>query len=175
MKEKLQEYALVAEIIGGIGIIASLVFVGVQVNQSADETALNTRQLQAGAFSDLTNSLNEINRLLMENPDTLDVYLKVRQGQELNAREYEIFNAFVRMFSQLSELAWQQYENGIISEENLRQAIVPLRVNLVNYSLFREVYENGTIRSTRFIQYLNSLPPLDVERSQQELKLNENL
>jgi hypothetical protein len=34
MKEKLQEYALLAEIIGAIGIVVSLLFVGVQVRQS---------------------------------------------------------------------------------------------------------------------------------------------
>jgi hypothetical protein len=54
MREKLQEYALIAEIIGGIAIVASLIFVGFQVQQTADETALNTRQMQAMAFQDLS-------------------------------------------------------------------------------------------------------------------------
>ena len=169
MKNKLQEYALIAEIIGGIGIIASLVFVGAQVSQNAEETALNTRQLQAAAFSELTNSLNEINRMLIENPDNLDVWLKVRNGEELTPRELELFNAFVRMFSQLSELAWQQYENGIISEENLRQAIIPLRFNLANSDFFREIYDTGTVRSVRFVQYINSLPSMNSDEYQEEL------
>jgi hypothetical protein len=46
-KERLQEYALIAEIIGAIAIVVSLVFVGRQIQQSADETALNTKAIQA--------------------------------------------------------------------------------------------------------------------------------
>jgi len=50
MKEKLQEYALVAEIIGGVAIVISLVFVGVQVSQTAEETATNTTAIRASAY-----------------------------------------------------------------------------------------------------------------------------
>jgi len=38
MKEKLQEYALIAEIISGIAIVISLVFVGIQIQQGTEET-----------------------------------------------------------------------------------------------------------------------------------------
>jgi len=36
MKEKLQEYALIAEIIGGIAIVFSLVFVGLEMRRSTN-------------------------------------------------------------------------------------------------------------------------------------------
>jgi hypothetical protein len=44
LKEKLQEYALVAEIIGGIAIVCSLPFVGVQIRQSAKVSEINAYQ-----------------------------------------------------------------------------------------------------------------------------------
>lgn len=43
MKEKLQEYALVAEIISALAVVAGLVFVGLEINQSTEQNALNTR------------------------------------------------------------------------------------------------------------------------------------
>ena len=43
MKEKLQEYALIAEIISAIAIVLSLIFVGLQVRQGSEATDANTR------------------------------------------------------------------------------------------------------------------------------------
>ena len=47
MKEKLQEYALLAEVISAIAIVISLIFVGFQINQGNLETALNTKAIQS--------------------------------------------------------------------------------------------------------------------------------
>ena len=53
MKEKLQEYALLAEIIGGIAIVASLIFVGVQINQNHAMMRAQTRSDISAQLSDL--------------------------------------------------------------------------------------------------------------------------
>lgn len=45
MKEKLQEYARLAEILSATAVVASLIFVGFQVKQQSEETALNTRAI----------------------------------------------------------------------------------------------------------------------------------
>jgi hypothetical protein len=44
VKEKLQEYALVAEILGGIAIVISLLFVGFQITDGNRETRAATTQ-----------------------------------------------------------------------------------------------------------------------------------
>jgi len=76
MKEKLQEYALVAEIIGGVAIVISLVFVGVQVSQTAEETATNTTAIRASACQELTTQILNINNLRAENPDIAELVFK---------------------------------------------------------------------------------------------------
>jgi len=45
MKEKLQEYALIAEMISAICIVLSLVFVGLQVRQGVPHRALNRKSM----------------------------------------------------------------------------------------------------------------------------------
>lgn len=71
MKEKLQEYVLIAEIIGGMAIVGSKIFVGLQVRQTAHETALNTRQMQPAVFQDLQNKIIELNILDATDPGLL--------------------------------------------------------------------------------------------------------
>ena len=57
MKEKLQEYALVAEIIGAVAIVVSLLFVGIQVRQSntiaATDAIKDGTQIWTQAYGEL--------------------------------------------------------------------------------------------------------------------------
>ena len=59
MKEKLQEYALIAEIIGGIAIVASLLFVGVQINQ-------NNKLIEASAMNASNERTDNTSRIGIE-------------------------------------------------------------------------------------------------------------
>ena len=47
MKEKLQEYALIAEIISALAIVVSLIFVGLQVRQGSETTVANTEAIRS--------------------------------------------------------------------------------------------------------------------------------
>ena len=55
MKEKLQEYALIAEIISAICIVLSLIFVGLEIEQS-------TKQSRINAAIDLKKEFNFVER-----------------------------------------------------------------------------------------------------------------
>ena len=63
MKEKLQEYALIAEIIGGIGIIASLIFVGFQLEQNTLSTELNAYENFRQDYVELQSTSLQIRNL----------------------------------------------------------------------------------------------------------------
>jgi hypothetical protein len=53
MKEKLQEYALIAEIISALAVVAGLVFVGLEIRQSTAQAEMNTRAIETAAYQDL--------------------------------------------------------------------------------------------------------------------------
>jgi len=55
VKEKLQEYALIAEIISAICIVLSLIFVGLEIEQS-------TKQSRINAAIDLKKEFNFVER-----------------------------------------------------------------------------------------------------------------
>ena len=141
MKEKLQEYALIAEIIGGIAIVASLVFVGFQVNQTAEETALNTLQMQANAYQDLSSQITALNHILIENPE-VDVLSKTSLNyDDLSLEDQVRVGAFVIMIVRMSDMAYHQFEQGMISEERLMSAVGPLADNLCN-PIYRQIWQN---------------------------------
>ena len=76
MKEKLQEYALFAEIVGGLAIVASLIFVGVQINQ-------NNLLLEAQARFNHKETRAQSSVFRTENPAMVNAMLKARKGEPL--------------------------------------------------------------------------------------------
>ena len=157
MKEKLQEYALIAEIIGGIGIIASLIFVGVQVNQGAQETAQNTRQMQADAYQQLTTEITALNRINIEHPRIILLAVKTRDLNDLSPEDMASVSNFIIMIFRLSDLAYLQYEQEIIPEERFTSALAPL-IDTVCFPAYQQVW-SGISRHfvSEFRNYVDGL------------------
>ena len=104
MNELLQEYALIAEIISGIAIIISLIFVGIQIKRNTKATQASTFQniadLDINLLLNFGNSkeLAQLISTFRENPDALT--------QEEQNQGFYLFGAEVRhvenLFLQLS-------------------------------------------------------------------------
>jgi hypothetical protein len=157
MKGKLQEYALIAEIIGGIAIVASLIFVGFQVQQSADETALNTRQMQTNAFQELQYQMAQMHKLDATDPELLKIRKKRYSGQQLDDVEINSLRLINRIRFRHGDTAYFQYENGFITEEQLIIILGPMRGSLLSEDDYpRNDWENYVAVSEAFRDYMNS-------------------
>ena len=126
MKVRLQEYALVAEIISAIAIVISLIFVGLQVGQSSAETAANSRALEATVRESMLNadlailqSALPYSFILQRDPETED-----ERGQ---ARIY------FYMLNRSRENYWKQHSNGMLDDET--------------YFSYRDNFINTLVRS----------------------------
>lgn len=122
----LQKWALIAEILGGIAVVLSLIFVGYQVQQSNEQTALNTNALRLTAYSQLIDGISEFNIQTLQNADLRAVRIKLEAGttiDELDPEEGQIINAFLFLAYRNGDLAYMQYRQGIIDEERLRSGM----------------------------------------------------
>lgn len=113
MKDKLQEYALMAEIISAICIVLSLIFVGYQVRLGAEETAANSRAIMSAVRQSLMDADRELLLFSAEhipvtttnNPDTV--------SEEEFQRVWVWMIAMVRT----RENYWLQYQDGLLDEQ----------------------------------------------------------
>ena len=138
MKQNLREYALLAEILSATAVVASLIFVGFQVQQQSDETALNTRAIETAAYQDLISQISQINTLVIENGDFATIRDKGFRGIEFeNEAERDRFNAYVNLLGRHGDLAYRQYTQGLISENDLNSVLTPLRVMILGSEAFR--------------------------------------
>jgi len=112
---KLEKWALIAEIVGGIAIVVSLIFVGYQVRQ-------NTQVTQVAAYQQLISGISEFNTQTLANPGLRAVRIKLNSGtriEELNPDEQQIINAFLYLAYRNGDMAYMQYRNGMIDEDRL--------------------------------------------------------
>ena len=109
MKEKLQEYALIAEIVGGIAIVASLLFVGLQINQ-------NNKLIEASAMNASNERTDNTSRMGIEYGIS-EIILKIRDKEELSLSERARLTVFVETLLRHFETTYFQYSLGLINEE----------------------------------------------------------
>jgi hypothetical protein len=133
MKEKLQQYALVAEIVGGIAIVASLVFVGLEIRQ-------NSRVSQVNAYQELIAQITLINTMRIEDAEFAELFWRFDHGEQPNDNgERARIEAFMMMVIRHADLAWRQYDVGLISRGDLISVLAPLRAFL-NTQMGQEVW-----------------------------------
>ena len=88
----------VAEAIGFLAIIASLVFVGIETRNSTKQSELNTQALEIAAYQALMSNIDNVNALSLESPAAAATMARIWDG----------------------DLAYFMYERGAIDEERLR-------------------------------------------------------
>jgi hypothetical protein len=149
MKSNLAELASIAEIVASIGVILSLIFVGVQLNEGNRETRAATNQLVIKSEMDMV-------AVFIENSEIWD---KVVTGVPLAAGEET--RKGINLF-QLAMLETanrhKQYASGYLeltSWENTLETL-PAITKLPIYEQWRQSY-GGQGQDSEFLELLDSL------------------
>lgn len=157
MIENLQVYALFAEILGALGIIASLIFVGIQVNREARETAFNTKVVSVNAYQNIVNQNVNSTFYLLDNPKLYALSSKIFQG-EMPADEDEkrALGTFIGILTRQATLAFIQYQNQIIDEATLVD-ILGWHKRYIQSNFGKELWKNTVTigNATDFHAYVN--------------------
>ena len=110
----------VAELLGAIGVIATLFYLAVQIRQ-------NTRTIRAAAFQETMRDITAVADLAAQQPELSRIYLEGLNGLEkLNAEDRQRFGAFMLAFIRRVENLVYQTEQGLLdpdSWEGLREAL----------------------------------------------------
>jgi hypothetical protein len=120
VKEKLQEYALIAEIISAICIVLSLIFVGLEIEQ-------NTKKSRINAAIDLKKEFNFVERNTLQNPELIDVFSKIIAREQLTQKEILYFSLFANDIFNIGAMAFEQFQNGMLDEDDLSLAMNSLK------------------------------------------------
>ncbi len=116
--------------IGILAIIGSLIFVALEIKTNTESNIIAIEQT-------ITANWMIINSIVAANHDLATVLEKGQAGEELDRAEARQFRAFVSMFFTQAFHMLRLYDDGLISEDQVRIAFRALRVN-AQRGYFRE-------------------------------------
>lgn len=119
MKEKLQQFALIAEIISAIAIVLSLIFVGLQVRLGAQETAANSVALSSSVQQAMMDADKDLLLFHIGRPELETQYESTALGTP--GDYFYFFSAVLRT----RQLYWMQHEAGLMDDETYYSYLGP--------------------------------------------------
>lgn len=143
MNRKLSDWSSIAEIVAAIGVILSLLFVGLQIRDGNRETVAATKQA----------ALELEMRLQSEVALHADTWYKVRNGQELQVGEEATRGiAMYNMLVTVMENRFHQYNSGYLDRPVTE--VVETFVSFPIYDAWR-VTGAATSRSPEFLKLID--------------------
>ena len=70
----IQDWAAIAEIIGAVAVVASLVYLAVQIRQNTHGLSMTLKSTELAAFERNVEAGNRIREIFILNPDVLELY-----------------------------------------------------------------------------------------------------
>jgi hypothetical protein len=141
----LAKIKLVAEICAAVAVVLSLVFVGLQVRESALQTELNTAAVEVSAYQDLMAQIADFNRLAFENDEAARVQAMTDTPiGSMSPVEHRRYQAMAFLLFRHGDMAWLQRERGMLSDERFQSATAPLRAFLATCAI-RDIWSTARI------------------------------
>ncbi len=107
----LEQWASLAEVIGAAGVIASLVYLAMQIRQNTSMVAANTFQAISSTSSNLVMGLTQT-------PELADSMLKAfNRPDELTDRERFFVDVYLRALTRNFENYYYQNQQGFLDDE----------------------------------------------------------
>ena len=120
----------ILESIGVITIVASLIFVALEIRT-------NTASNKIAIEQTVSSNWLTINSTIAENHDLAELFEKGLAGEELDRAEVRQFRAIVSMYLTQSFHMLRLYDQGLITEDQVRLGFRALR-NMAQRGRFRE-------------------------------------
>ena len=110
--------AAISEAAAALGVIATLVYLTIQVRQSKEATEANTRQMRGQAFFQLYEGLKVLTQSMMLNPELVDISTKAngRSWKELTSHEQRTAMFWFLQETGYYELAFMLWQEGALDE-----------------------------------------------------------
>src|SRR4051812_18708330 len=146
-----EAWTAIGQLISALGVIASLIFVGIQVRQSV-------RAARATAFQSMVSSIIQTNMTAIADPALLDLIDRGGKGAQLNPSEYPRYVIFVLTAARLAQSAHHQMRLGLLDKPQLESVVY----NLVRHmktdagsAVWSELSERSDPEFRRYVEALS--------------------
>jgi len=149
---KLRDYALIAEIVSGVSIVVTLIFLIIEVNANTNATLAANRQSLASRTEALLLAQST-------SPDIARLAIKARNDDELTEEERYQYSGHIAGYIRLAEEAYLQFLDGQLDGEYWRTRAENLLDSRLGNHVARELWfewERKSWFTPEFTSWLNN-------------------
>ena len=152
MKEKLQEFALIAEIVSAAAVVLSLLYVGYQIRESTEQARLDSIRIMDQGYQQ--QAMNYVHN------EALGVaWHKILEGEGLTDREVAMFADNLYANLMLLEETWNAVRGGYLDEAFLDPKVALIQLKILRSPQIRETHNFVVSRgmyTPEFVTWLNA-------------------
>ena len=111
-----------AELVGAIGVILSLFYLGYQIRLNSDQVKQNSRFVESSVYQSVNEAQLGWIAHITQTPEVAQIWSKIRRGIELERAERPQAWGVVSMLFLTLEGHHKHFTNGIVSRAPLQQA-----------------------------------------------------
>jgi len=150
MDPSFQDWGTIAEIVGGIAVIASLIYVGFQIRQ-------NTRISQGIAIQNTFTSTQVIYSWFADNPELADLFCRFQQGENLTVPEAtRMFNILLGQIEQY-EVYFVLHNLRMMDDATFHSFFKKISTVLGTLPARQWFNDNRTFFKRDFVEFVNSM------------------
>jgi hypothetical protein len=105
-----QDVAAIADVVGAVAVVVSLIFVGLQLKQA-------NRLAREAAEQKQIESIGTLSRILAENPHLAELWARALAGEKLSPAEQVSATSMITYGQRIWEALYYQYRAGRVSQE----------------------------------------------------------
>lgn len=141
----------VLEVVGLSALVASLIFVGMEVRQAAVETRSSTVQ-------ELKHDWVDFNLAVATSPELADAWLLVwEQGRGVDARADRLFDGWARALLHAWSNAYYQYTHGILDDVQWRAYLRDIE-DSGRYTVMHDFWRDWKhVYDDSFVEYIDQV------------------
>lgn len=105
----------IAELVGAIGVVASLAYLAMQIRQNTQHIDFNTKAIRTGTYQNFSNTFGHFEDLLLENDKLGSIWVRgLNDEPDLGHEDRILFNNLANKFFRMYEALFLQFETGLV-------------------------------------------------------------
>jgi len=115
----LQDLGAIGDLVGGLGVVVSLVYVASQIRQSSELIQQNSRHLEAAMYQQTADAFSRWMALMAQDPTLADLWGRGLGGEKLASLERARFRFLLGMLFNAYENNFFQLQFGSLRRDTL--------------------------------------------------------
>jgi hypothetical protein len=113
----LEGWAAIAEIIGAIAVVITLIYLAVQIRHSKESLDANTKAIRGQAISDITRNVHDQMQMLSQGHDVASAFQKFATEEELDSRDAFLIDTILTAVFVARQNEFFQWRQGLLDDD----------------------------------------------------------